>query len=65
LWSDNEATEVAKTRNEYKFVNERIFEHQHPAWGKAVADDLLRESEGHYHEDKITYDRRKAMGFPK
>jgi hypothetical protein len=63
LWADNEATEVAKMREEYKFVDEKIFEHQHPAWGKAIADDLLRESESYYHIDKATYDKRKAQGF--
>jgi hypothetical protein len=64
LWADNEATEVAKMRDEYKFVDEKIFEHQHPAWGKAVADDLLRESESHYHRDKEVYEKRKHLGFP-
>ena len=64
LYCDNEATEVAKIRNEYKFVDEKIFEHQHPAWGKAVADDLLRETESHYYEDQAVYNKRKAAGFP-
>lgn len=64
LWCDNEAITVAKKRNEYKFVNINIFEHEHPDWQKAKTDQLYIENESYDLIDKETYYRRQSLGFP-
>jgi hypothetical protein len=64
LWCDNEAQEVAKKLGRYKFVNQQIFEHRHPAFGKAERDAQYRYTESFYNKDMIVYNRRKAKGFP-
>jgi hypothetical protein len=65
LWCDNEATEVAKNRGCYRWHNERLYEHRHPAWGFGQGDDLLRKSESYFYIDQETYNKRKSLGFPK
>lgn len=65
LWSDNEATEVAKNRGCYCWFNESWYEHQHPAWGFGQSDEQLRKSESHFYTDQATYNKRKSLGFPK
>lgn len=65
LWADNEQTIVAQTLGKYKYVDAKIYKHQHPAWTGGAVDALLKETQNFYHEDEITYHRRKFRGFPK
>lgn len=63
LWCDNESMEVAKMLGRYKYVDEQIFEHRHPAWGHGVKDMQLRKTEKFNILDKATYQRRKKINF--
>ena len=38
LWCDNEATDVARMLGRLVFIDEQIFDHQHPAYNKAPND---------------------------
>ena len=64
LWCDNEAMDVAKKLGCYKYLNEHIFEHLHPAWGKAPIDAQLLHTQKFYRQDERTYRKRKSLGFP-
>lgn len=63
LWCDNEAQAVAIKLGRYKFINEKILEHRHPANGHGKGDYLLKHSESFYLIDKKTFDRRVAVNF--
>lgn len=63
LFCDNEAQEVAKLLGRYKFFKQRLFNHNHPAWGLAPMDALMVHTESFHAEDKATYERRKAVNF--
>jgi hypothetical protein len=63
LFCDNEQHEVAVKLNRYKFFKRRLFNHNHPAWGLAPMDALIRHTESFHEEDKATYNRRKAINF--
>lgn len=65
LWCDNESQDVAKDLGKYKFVNNNIFIHNHPAWTGAKPDQQLIETQKYYRQDQRTYNKRKACGFPK
>lgn len=64
LFCDNELTAVAKKLGRYKFVDESIFYHAHPAAGYGKADAQTQRTESFWKEDKATYYRRKEAGFP-
>jgi hypothetical protein len=64
LWCDNEAMDVAKQLGCYKYLNELVFEHLHPAWGKAPIDAQLLHTQKFYRQDERTYRKRKSLGFP-
>lgn len=63
LWCDNEQMEVAKILGRYKYVNEQIFEHRHPAWGLSEKDAQYRKTEKFNILDKATFQRRKKINF--
>lgn len=63
LWCDNESMEVAKILGKYKYVNEQILEHRHPAWGHGAKDMQYRKTEKFNILDKATYQRRKKINF--
>lgn len=65
VWCDNESMEVAKKRGKYHFVNELIFEHLHPAYGKAKTDAQYKKTESkHLHRiDHNNFLRRKKINF--
>jgi hypothetical protein len=64
LWCDNEAMEVAQALGCYKYVNEHIFTHEHPAWTGEKPDEQLEHTQKFYRQDNRTYIKRKALGFP-
>ena len=63
LWCDNEAMEVAKLLGRYRFIDEKILEHRHPANGFGGRDMQYRKTEATYHIDKRTFDIRKRNNF--
>lgn len=63
LWCDNEQTDVAKIIGAYKFIDAQIFEHRHPAVGKAQMDEQYYKTESYFSTDKATYERRKLLNF--
>lgn len=65
LWCDDEARDVAIQLGKYKFVQERIYDHEHPIWIQQPPDELGRRNEALYRQDQRTYNKRKALGFPK
>lgn len=64
LFCDNEGTAVARMNGRYKEVNEVIFFHAHPSAGYGTMDAQTRKTEAFYKEDQITYNARRAAGFP-
>lgn len=63
LFCDNEQQEVAKLLGRYVFIKKRLFNHNHPAWGLAPVDDLMRHTESFFAEDEATFKRRKSINF--
>ena len=61
LWCDVEATDVAKMLDKYVYLGHEqiLFDHLHPAWGKAESDQQYKNSESFWEEDKKTYFRRR------
>ncbi len=64
LWCDDEARDVAIQLGKYRFVNERIFDHENPIWGFGISDELGKRNEALYRQDQRTYNKRKSAGFP-
>lgn len=63
LWCDNEAMEVAQRLNRYFYVGTQIFEHYHPAYGKAKSDPQYKHTESFYQRDKQVFLERKNKNF--
>lgn len=64
LWCDNEAQDEAIRLGCYKYVNEHIFTHEHPAWTGEKPDAQLEHTQKFYRQDERTYRKRKSLGFP-
>lgn len=62
VYSDNFAMDQAKFLGKYKFIDKQIFDHYHPAFGKAPTDEqyLKTEAPEGYEKDRQTYIRLKA-----
>ena len=63
LWCDNEAMEVARQLGRYRFVNKRLFDHLHPAYGLAQWDEQYYKTESYMGIDGETFKKRKAKNF--
>lgn len=64
LYCDDEAQQVAKIRGCYLYVNQQIFEHLHPAYGKAEFDRQYQHTEAIGNTvDRETFNRRKEANF--
>lgn len=64
LWSDVEATEHAKKRGKYIFINEPHISHNHFAHGKGQIDEQYKHTESFFYSDYAVYAPRAAAGFP-
>lgn len=64
LFCDDELTAVAKKVGAYKFINEDIFRHEHPAAGYGKPDRQTMITEAFWHQDKKTFEKRQQLGFP-
>lgn len=62
LWCDNELADVARTAGRGRRIPKVIIRHD---WIGRNPDDLLRRNESFYKADKLIYDRRKSVGFPR
>jgi len=63
LYCDNEQTEVAKILGSYKYIYKQIFEHLHPAYGKAYFDTQYQHTESFGTLDCQTYIKRKSINY--
>ncbi len=63
LWCDNEEQEVAKMLNKYRYPGYNICLHLNPAYGHLPRDPLFNEQQGHWGEDEMNYNERKARNF--
>ena len=63
LFCDNEQHEVAVKLGRYVFIKDRLFNHNHPAWGLQQQDALGVHTESFWKEDEATYNRRKLINF--
>lgn len=63
LYCDNETMDVAKALGKYKFINENLFAHLHPANGNAFNDAQYQYTESFHPIDGATYQRRKLNNF--
>jgi hypothetical protein len=64
LFCDDEAQQVAKLRGCYKFVDRIIFNHLHPAYGKAIFDEQYQRTEAIGNAiDRHTFEERKGINF--
>jgi hypothetical protein len=63
LFCDNEATDVAKILGKYKFINEQLFEHLHPAFRKSEMDEQYKHTESFYAIDGAIYKQRQSRNF--
>lgn len=66
LFCDNEFTEVAIGLDKMFVSEQTLFKHEHFANNPQVKRDALyNRNEALFNLDKVTYERRKAQGFPK
>jgi len=67
VWCDNEGQEVAKKRGCYRFIPDVIFDHLHPAYGKAKTDAQYQKTESTFvhKKDHNNFLKRQKQGFPK
>lgn len=63
LFADNEQTDVARMLGKYCYIPEKIFEHLHPAFGKAQNDAQYDHTESFWNQDEATYKLRREMNF--
>jgi hypothetical protein len=63
LWCDNEAMEVSKKLNKYKYFEKTLFDHLHPAYGKTKVDEQYRFTESFFHSDREIFLRRQKNNF--
>lgn len=65
VYCDNEAFDVAKLTGRHKFINQQIFSHEHPIWGKGEWDEQYYKTEEpvSYRIDGQLYHNRKANNF--
>lgn len=67
LWSDCEATNVAKLLGKYKYMGDHPiwFRHMHPAFGLSESDEQYRKNESpeYWAKDEKTYQERASKDF--
>ncbi len=63
LWCDNEAMEVAQNLKRYFYCDIQIFDHYHPAYGKAKSDPQYKHTESFFKRDQQIFLNRKENNF--
>jgi len=66
VYCDNEAMCAAQMRGKYKFIDKKIFDHLHPAFGRAPLDEQYKKTEEPlgYKIDGENFINRKRLNFP-
>lgn len=64
LYCDREFTDLLKAMGRLTYVDEKLIEHRHHAWGRADVDALYERNDALDSVDKATYERRRAMRYP-
>ena len=64
LWSDVEATHVARKLGRHAFVDRQIVTHRHPANANAATDAQYAHTESFFWRDHAVFINRQAAGFP-
>lgn len=62
-WVDEEQTLVAKALGKYKFVNQQIFQHEHPVLGHIPRDEMYQQDRKFYQLEKGKFEERKRINF--
>lgn len=65
LFCDEEAILAAKNLGKLASINAQLFRHNHPTWTGQGMDKQYKHTEGFYHVDKATFQRRKQRNFVK
>ena len=67
LWCDNEFTDIAVDMGKMGLYDKMLFFHDHHIWTRQADknDALYKKNDAYFDQDKRTYMRRKAAGFPK
>jgi len=63
LWADNEFTIVSVKIGKTIYIDDVLFDHQHPLWMHKPYDELMKRNEALHDEDKITFEKRMAANF--
>ena len=63
LFCDNEYTEVARKLNKIQYYDMILFRHNHPANIGTPMDEQYKHTEGFWHIDSQTYERRRSINF--
>lgn len=63
-YGDNEINARIKRAGQFTWAEKAIVDHQHHLTGKAQMDRTYRTVTRYLQEDQITFERRKALGFP-
>ena len=62
LWCDNEFQDVTYQMNKCTYIDNVIIKHE---WVNYTgADELHKKNESYSNRDKVTYEKRKNLGFP-
>lgn len=65
FFSDNEQTDVGLRDGKLAFIEHAICSHEHPSWcGGMKRDATYIRNNRYWQQDRATYARRKAEGFP-
>lgn len=64
LWCDNEYTELLSAMGRLVYRPEIAIRHNHPSFTGKPADALLARNESFYNQDKVVFDRRRAIVRP-
>ena len=65
VYADNEFNDVAKALGKIKFIDRKVFRHDHPCAGNRPRDALNEIDNQNSAADEANYNRRKAEGFPR
>ena len=63
LFCDEEYTYVARKLNKMVYIQDIIFNHNHPANVGGMVDEQLRKTESFWDEDRNTFERRSKNNF--
>lgn len=63
FWCDNLVQDIAVKIGKYKFVDQRILDHMHPAYRHSASDGLYRKNDKFWDHDKALYEQMVGSGL--